>query len=161
MDEATLRAIMPIGFGKQALKRKSQSHSGKDTQYENNTAGDFEAQTTSQNTFVQSKVIIKELTPLLSRPSQPNEDIEENDGLTVEERAANEALQNMNGDDESHSDGDSSDDLGPEPEEGVHGELPISHVAILEDHTKVGHHSAPDKLLLSINHFFRSRWYRL
>ncbi|KDN39086.1 WD40 repeat-like protein [Tilletiaria anomala UBC 951] len=57
------------------------------------------------------------------------------DGLTPEERAANKAAQEAHQEDE--DDSESSADLGPEPEEGVQSELPISHEAVLKDHNKV------------------------
>lgn len=78
----------------------------------------------------------------LKRPVPEEEEEEEDeeddadDGLTVEERRRNLEIGN-DGEDGEESDSDGEVDFGPEPEDGVHGELPVSHEVVLSSHTKV------------------------
>lgn len=149
MDEDALRAMMPMGFGKQSTKGKApqrQPTRALDDDDDENSAAASSSRTpvagSSNGSHALSKASAAIKGPSLGpmkRPAPPtaDEEEEEDDGLTAEERAANRAALGDSDEDEDDDGSDTSEDLGPEPEGGVESELPISHEVVLKDHNKV------------------------
>ena len=144
MDEAALRAMMPMGFGKQPGQHKAaqqvSSFAPEHDDDDDDSAGPSTRTKPSAPICTQRGPVGPSLAPGKRPASTQDEenDQDDDDGLTLEERAANRAaMEAADDDDDAEEDDDDEDDLGPEPENGVEGELPISHGAILKDHTKV------------------------
>lgn len=154
MDEDALRAMMPMSFGKKAPTRpissKQKSHAGEHAagsfRLGTHTADNVEAGTSRTRGASFENASEKALTlKKASSHVQPDEDASDldEDGLTAEERRANEmALERSaaNADASSHSDDNDSDDedaLGPEPTgPDITTALPLDDVVILKDHSK-------------------------
>ena len=143
---------MPMGFGKQSKKGKAPQAErpptrGLDDDNDENSAAASSSRiapagsSNGSHSLPTASAAIKgpSLGPM-KRPAPPtaDEEDEEDDGLTAEERAANQAEAGDSDEDNVDDDAsDTSEDLGPEPEGGVESELPISHEVVLKDHNKV------------------------
>lgn len=136
MDEAALRNMLPTGFGKMSGKP---SVKGKAPVQIPNSAQSLAPAAPSDDppasTSLASRILAVRKTKL---PTRKNESYSEHgdDGLTPEEREANEKLDAQANQEDDDTD---EDDLGPEPEDS-YLPLPIDQEATLRDHSKVGNH---------------------
>lgn len=159
MDEAALRAMMPMSFGKKAPARQAPNRKAAPSRSQASFNRD-DADSTSQlqSSDVHKATLQNETyavegeassrSALFAAPPVQDEDLDE-DGLTREEREANRLAEqrekksgrrcdddNSDGGNESE-DEDDDDELGPEPKApDISTALPTSESVLLKDHTK-------------------------
>lgn len=140
MDEAALRAMLPMGFGKAKSSAPKFASSS-------NGSGSVSQDFSSRPSTSSAKVIQgPAMGPMAASrrkadDSDDDDDDEEDDGLTAEERAAASALPDDDDDDDEDGDGNSSEssaDLGPEPigADPSGTSLPLRSTLHLSQHTK-------------------------
>lgn len=138
MDEAALRAMLPMGFGKQ------RASAPKISGYATGNSSDDDAGPSSSKAPMTKLVQGPASGPMAAvkkdPAAQPEDDLDD-DGLTAEERAANQAALDAedsdDDDDEDGNDSDSSADLGPEPI-GLDSDagIPLESEIRLQEHAK-------------------------
>lgn len=139
MDEATLRAMMPMSFGKKGGSSKPSIKTNTDIHSPSNAASSAHMKESpaatnfnlSEGRRLNGKGQTKVGLEANGDDDGVSDDIDEN-GLTAAEREANEKLLEAN-----DSDGSDSDDLGPEPPgPDINSYLPIEETVELKDHKK-------------------------
>lgn len=124
MDEAALRAMLPMGFGKQTSKRRAPAPEP------NQPSKPPTWESTPAPSAVASGSSLANRILAARKGKEPVRDEEfDDDGLTTAEREENARIA-------AQVEDSSDEDLGPEPEDPTLS-LPISHEALLKDHSKV------------------------